>query len=81
MTEHAQSLFREALSLSDDECADLIAELLVSLKDPFVDDVAAVEQAWAEELETRARRVLSGQGQAEEWSRVRAHLDRALTDG
>jgi hypothetical protein len=81
MTEHAQSLLREALSLSDDERADLIAELLVSLEGPVVDDVAAVEQAWAEELETRARRVLAGPAQGEEWSQVRARLGRALTDG
>lgn len=81
MTEHAQSLLREVLSLSDDGRADLIAELLVNLEDPLVDDVAAVEQAWAEELETRARRVLAGQGQGEEWSQVRAHLGRALTEG
>lgn len=81
MTEHAQSLLREALSLSDDERADLIAELLVSLEGPVVDDLAAVEQAWAEELETRARRFLAGPGQGEEWSKVRARLGRALTDG
>jgi hypothetical protein len=59
MTKHGQALLREALSLSDDERAELIAELLVSLEGPVVDDVAAVERAWAEELETRARRVLA----------------------
>jgi putative addiction module component (TIGR02574 family) len=81
MTKHAQALLREALSLSDDERAELIAELLVSLEGPVVDDVEAVEQAWAEELETRARRVLAGPAQGEEWSQVRARLGRALTDG
>lgn len=81
MTKHAQALLREALSLSDDERADLIAELLVSLEGPVVDDVAAVEQAWAEELGIRARRVLTEPGQGEEWSQVRARLGRALTDG
>ena len=80
MTEHARSL-REALSLSDDERAELIVELLVSLEGPAVDDVAAVEQVWAEELETRGRRVLAGPAQGEEWSQVRARLGRALTDG
>jgi hypothetical protein len=81
MTKHAQALLREALSLSDDERAELIAELLVSLEGPVVDDVAAVERAWAEELETRARRVLAEPAQGEEWSQVRARLGRALTDG
>ncbi|MFU8841963.1 MAG: hypothetical protein ACNA8R_14815 [Nitriliruptoraceae bacterium] len=55
--------------------------MLVSLEGPVVDDLAAVERAWAEELETRARRVLAGPGQGEEWSHVRARLGRALTDG
>ena len=81
MTEHAQSLLREALSLSGEERADLIAELLASLQGPLVDDVATIEQAWAEELETRARRVLPGHGQGEEWSQVRARVSRALIDG
>jgi len=81
MTEHARSLLREALSLSGEERADLIAELLVSLEGPLVDDREAVERAWAEELETRARHVLAGQGQGEEWSQVRGRIDQALTDG
>jgi hypothetical protein len=85
MTDHAQSLLREALALSDEERADLIAELLVSLEDPLEDDVVTTDQAWARELEARARRVLSrqgqGQGQGEDWSQVRARVGRALTDG
>ena len=74
MTEHAQALLRRALSPSDDERADLIAELLVSLEGPVVDDVAAVEQAWAEELEIRARRVLTEPGQGEEGARCGPEL-------
>jgi len=81
MTEHAQSLLNEALSLSEEERADLIAELLVSLETAPVDEMATVEQAWAKELETRARRVLAGQGHGEEWHRVRAHVSQALTNG
>jgi hypothetical protein len=81
MTDHAQALLREALSLSDEERADLIAELLVSLEGPIVDGAAAVEQAWAEELETRARRVLASGGQGEDWNQVRTRVSQALTDG
>ena len=81
MTDHTQSLLREALSLSEEERADLVAELLISLEDPRVDDAAAVEQAWAEELEQRARRVLAGEAHGEEWSQVRDRVGRALTDG
>jgi len=81
MTEHAQSLLREALSLSGEERADLIVELLVSLEGPVVDDVATVEWAWAEELEARARRVLAGEGLGEDWNQIRARVSQALTDG
>jgi hypothetical protein len=81
MTDHAQSLLREALSLSEDERAGLIAELLISLEGPAEDDAAAVERAWATELERRARRVLAGESSGEEWGQVRDRVGRALTDG
>jgi len=54
MTDHAQTLLREALSPSEQERADLIAELLVSLEGPVEDDARAVDRAWAEALERRA---------------------------
>ncbi len=81
MTDQTQSLLREDLSLSEEERADLVAELLVSLEGPSVDDVATVEQAWAEELERRARQALVGEAHGEEWSQVRDRVGRALTDG
>ena len=80
MTEHTQSLLREALSLPEAERADLAAELLVSLEGPPESD-AAVEHAWAQELELRARRVLAGGSQGEAWTDVRDRVRRALTDG
>jgi hypothetical protein len=81
VTEHAQSLLRDALALSGEQRADLIAELLVSLEEPLVHEVATVEQAWAEELERRARRVLAGEARGEDWGQVRDRVSRALTDG
>ena len=81
MTENTQSLLREALSLPDAERADLVAELLVSLEGPLEGDDAAVAQAWAEELERRARRVLAGESLGEEWIDVRDRVRGALTDG
>jgi putative addiction module component (TIGR02574 family) len=81
MTEHTQSLLREALSLPEAERADLVAELLVSLEGPAEGDDAAVGQAWAEELERRARRVLAGESQGESWTDVRDRVRRTLTDG
>ncbi|GEM_PF-855505 len=81
MTDHAQTLLREALSLSEEERADLIAELLVSLEGPVEDDELAVDRAWAEALERRAQRVLAGETSGEDWSVVRERVGRALTDG
>lgn len=81
MTDHAQTLLREALSLSAEERADLIAELLVSLEGPAENDEAAVAQAWAKALERRARRVLAGETSGEDWGEVRDRVSRALTDG
>jgi hypothetical protein len=81
MTDHAQTLLREALSLSGEERAGLIAELLVSLEGPAEDDEPAVEREWAEALERRARRVLAGETSGEDWSLVRDRVGRALTDG
>ena len=81
MTHHTQSFLREALSLPEEERADLVAELLVSLEGPPEDDETAAEQAWADELERRARRVLAGEAHGEDWGRVRERVRRALTDG
>lgn len=80
MTDNTQSLLREALSLPEAERADLVAELLVSFEGPPEGDDAAVEQAWAEELERRARRVLAGESQGEAWTDVRDRARSALTD-
>ena len=80
MTDDAQMLLREALALSEEERAGLIAELLVSLEGPAVDDEPAVERAWAEAVERRARRVLAGETSGEDWSSVRDRVRRALSD-
>jgi hypothetical protein len=81
MTDHARSLLREALSLSEEERADLAAELLLSLEDPAPDDVTVVEQAWADEVTARARQTLAGEERAEDWEQVRSRVSRILTDG
>lgn len=81
MTDHVQTLLREALSLSEQERADLVAELLVSLEGPAEGGNAAVDPAWAEELERRARRVLAGGASGEDWGEIRDRVARALTGG
>lgn len=55
MTSRAQAVLRDALDLPVDERADLAAELLASLDADGSEDQAAVEEAWAKEIERRAR--------------------------
>jgi hypothetical protein len=81
MSDHTQPLLHQALTLSDDERAELAAELLISLEQPLEDDAAAVEHAWAEELERRALAAQTGNANGEEWHQLRERVSRALTDG
>ena len=73
MTVDADAILREALALPDKDRADVAARLLASL-DTAADDEAAVATAWAEELDRRARRALSGQDVGEDWATVRGRL-------
>jgi putative addiction module component (TIGR02574 family) len=61
----------EALKLPLEERAQLIAQLLASLDGEPDSDV---EAAWAAELESRARKVLAGEGKFEDWDVVRERL-------
>ena len=78
MSNRAQELLREALTLPPDERADVAAELLASLDEP-TENLAEVEAAWAAEIERRARRVLSGESAGEPWQAVRDRIARRLT--
>ena len=80
MTDRAQALLREALTLPVDERTDVAAELLASLDAPVTTDAAAVETAWAREIERRARRVMAGESVGEPWEDVRARVARRLAD-
>jgi Putative addiction module component len=66
----ARTVLREALSLPDDDRADLAAELLASL-DEVLDDPETVETLWGEEFEERTKRGLSGEVAEEDWETVR----------
>ena len=78
MSPRAQELFREAMALPVKERADLAAELLASLDDTAAEDPAEVEAAWAEEIERRARRVISGKSGGIPWDEVRRRAEAAL---
>ncbi|MCC7104357.1 MAG: addiction module protein [Chloroflexi bacterium] len=73
MTPRAKNLLREALALSENERADMAAELIASLDAPS-DEPEAVESAWAAEIARRAGRVLSGETAGESWSEVRQRI-------
>lgn len=60
-----------ALRLSTRERAEVIAKLLASLEGERDEDV---EAAWAVELEQRARQVLAGKGEFEDWETIREQL-------
>ena len=53
------------MALPTEERADVVAELLASLDEPTTMDAAAVEAAWAREIEKRARRVMAGESVGE----------------
>lgn len=74
MTTEVEALLREALALPDSDRADVAAELLASLDAPTADDPATVRALWSEELERRAKRVLSREAVGEEWPSVRQRL-------
>lgn len=71
MTVQAERLLRDALKLPLEDRADVAAELLASL-DERRDE--GVEEAWAQEIERRARRVLAGETTGTEWSVVRDRI-------
>lgn len=78
MTSRAQEVLREALTLPVDERADLAAGLLASLDEAEAEDPAAVEAAWAIEIEKRARRVLAGETAGTPWEDVRRRAEAEL---
>lgn len=79
MTQRAQELLREVLALPADQRADVAAELLASLDEPTTDDdPAAVQAAWASEIEKRARRVMADASSGEPWEEVRERVARRL---
>ncbi len=77
MTDRAQALLREALTLPPEERADVAAELLASLDDTEK-DVTDIEAAWATEIEKRARRVLAGDSSGILWDDVRRRAEAEL---
>ena len=78
ITNRAQDLLREALTLPIDQRADVAAELLASLDEPSTMDAETVQATWASEIERRAKRVMAGESVGEQWEHVRARVARRL---
>jgi putative addiction module component (TIGR02574 family) len=74
MDDKARRLLEEALRLPVEERARLAVELSASVERE--EDPAAVEKAWAEEIERRVQRVLSGESELSDWATVRARVQR-----
>ena len=79
MTDRAQALLSEVLTLPPHERADLAARLLASLDDSAVEDPVAIQAALAREIEKRARRAMVGETSGEPWENVRDRVSKRLT--
>ncbi|HKN74342.1 MAG TPA: addiction module protein [Candidatus Acidoferrum sp.] len=78
MTEQASNLLQKALSLSEEERADLACSLIDSL-DPTVDEGAT--RAWNEEIARRISDLDSGRARTVPWEEVRGRLSSKLSNG
>ena len=78
MTQRALDLLQKALSLSEEERADLACSLMESL-DAAVDEGA--ESAWNEEISRRVTELDSGKVRTVPWDEVRHRISSRLTHG
>lgn len=78
MTERSLELLQQALSLTEEERADLAVSLLNSLDaTPDLD----AEALWQEEVSRRASALDSGQAKAIPWQEVQSQVSAALQHG
>jgi putative addiction module component (TIGR02574 family) len=78
MTERASELMQRALSLSEEERADLACSLIDSL-DVTVDEGAA--SAWEQEIARRIAELDSGKAKTVSWEEVRGRISSKLPHG
>ena len=78
MTQQTSELLQKALSLSEEERAELAGSLIESL-DATVDQ--AVEAAWNEEVACRIADLDSGKARTIPWEVVRSRISSKLTHG
>ena len=73
MTDTANTLLEQALSLAEHDRAELAARLLESLDDVNQKDV---DDAWAQEIERRCVALDSGEAVTSDWYEFRARIER-----
>jgi putative addiction module component (TIGR02574 family) len=78
MTQQALYLLQKALSLSEEERADLACSLMESLDAALEDNV---ESAWNEEINRRIAELDSGRAKTIPWDEVRSRISSRLTHG
>jgi putative addiction module component (TIGR02574 family) len=78
VTEQASNLLQKALTLSEEERAELACSLIDSL-DPTVDEGAA--SAWDQEIARRISDLDSGRAKTVPWEEVRGRLASKLSNG
>jgi putative addiction module component (TIGR02574 family) len=78
MTQRSLELLQQALTLTEEERADLAASLLNSL-DAFPDPEA--ESLWQEEISRRASDLDSGEAKTIPWQEVQSQASAALQHG
>jgi len=78
MTQQASELLQKALSLSEEERAELAGSLIESL-DATVDQAA--EAAWDEEIARRIKDLDSGKAKTIPWETVRSRISSKLPPG
>ena len=78
MTERSIELLQQALSLSEEERADIAASLLNSLETASDPDAEAL---WQEEISRRATDLDSGQSRTIPWRKVQSQVSAALQHG
>ena len=77
MTQQASELLQKALSLSEEERAELAGSLIESLD--AVDEAA--EAAWNQEIARRIDDLDSGGAKTVRWEEVRSRISSKLTQG
>lgn len=71
MAASAKELYERAMSLNDEERAELVGMLLESLE---IQDDEGVEAAWLEEIERRVAELDSGAVKTVSWTEVRSMI-------